>query len=60
MVYVSKRIPIKPYEFINPVFQKYITSEENPDMPEFKGITIYAKFVPSEDNMLGRLLRQGR
>ena len=58
VVYVSKRIPIKPYEFLNPIFQKYITSDD-PDVPEFKGITIYAKFVPSKDTMLGRLLRQG-
>ena len=58
VVYVSKRIPIKPYEFLNPIFQKYITSDD-PDVPEFKGITIYAKFVPSKDNILGRLLRQG-
>ena len=59
VVYVSKRIPIKPHEFLNPAFKKYITSEDDPNMPEFKGITIYAKFVPSPDNMLGRLLRQG-
>ena len=58
VVYVSKRIPIKPYEFLNPIFKKYITSDGS-DVPEMKGITIYAKFVPNNDTMIGRLLRQG-
>ena len=58
VVYVSKKLPIKPYEFLNPIFKKYITSDGS-DVPEMKGITIYAKFVPNKDTMLGRLLRQG-
>ena len=54
VVYVSEKLPISPYVFINPSFKRYITST-----PEFQGITIYARFVPSEDNMLGHILREG-
>ena len=60
VVYVSETIPIAPYEFMNPSFKYYIEeSSSTPGMPENKGITIYAKFVPSPDNMLGRLLHDG-
>jgi hypothetical protein len=62
VVYVSERLPIAPYRFLNPSFNCYI--EQSPDpgsegIPENKGITIYARFVPSPDNMLGHLLREG-
>ncbi len=59
VVYVSEKIPISPYEFINPSFKSYITSSDDPGTPEFQGITIYARFVPSKDNMLGHMLREG-
>ena len=61
VVYVSKKIPISPYEFLNPSFQRYIQgSPGSPDIPEFEGLTIYARFVPKADNMLGHILRKGR
>ncbi len=59
VVYVSEKIPISPYEFINPSFKRYISSSDSPDTPEYQGITIYARFVPKADNMLGHMLRQG-
>ena len=54
VVYVSDRIPIAPYEFSNAVFKSYIKTE-----PEFKGLTVYAKFSPKPTNMLGHILREG-
>jgi hypothetical protein len=61
VVFVSERIPISPYEFLNPSFQRYIQgSPGSPDTPEFQGLTIYARFVPKADNMLGHMLRKGR
>ena len=60
VVYVSSKIPIAPYEFINPVFEGYIANVPgSPGIPEFTGVTIYAKFVPNPDNMLGHLLNEG-
>ena len=59
VVYVSEKIPISPYEFINPSFKRYISSSDDPDTPEFQGVTIYARFVPGPDNMLGHILREG-
>ncbi|CAB4004337.1 Hypothetical predicted protein [Paramuricea clavata] len=60
VVFVSEKIPISPYEFLNPSFQHYIQgSPGSPDTPEFQGITIYARFVPKDDNMLGHMLRKG-
>ena len=61
MVYVSKKISIAPYEFINPHFKQYIKGKaDSPDIPEHEGLTIYARFVPRSDNMLGHMLREGR
>lgn len=61
MVYVSERIRLAPYEFLHPSFKRYIVgNDENPDVPEFQGITIYARFVPSEKSMLGHMLREGK
>ncbi|XP_028405118.1 uncharacterized protein LOC114527617 [Dendronephthya gigantea] len=53
VVYVSEKIPIAPYEFTNAVFNSYIQLE-----PEFKGLTVYAKFVPKPTDMLGHILRE--
>ncbi|CAB3996010.1 Hypothetical predicted protein [Paramuricea clavata] len=58
VVYVSQRIPISPYEFLNPSFKRYIQGGSDGE-PEFQGITIYARFVPKADNMLGHMLRKG-
>jgi hypothetical protein len=61
VVYVSKKMPISPYEFLNPSFKRYIQgSPGSPDIPEFEGLAIYARFVPKADNMLGHILRKGR
>ena len=60
VIYVSAKIPISPYEFTNPSFKHYIKgTADHPDTPEIKGLTIYARFVPKADNMLGRMLREG-
>ena len=61
VVYVSKKISLAPYEFINPHFKQYIKGKaDSPDIPEHEGLTIYARFVPRSDNMLGHMLREGR
>ena len=52
VMYVSKRITLEPYKWGKPIFNNYM-----PAGTELKsGLTLYARFVPSPTNMMGKLL----
>ena len=54
VVYVSTRITMEPYEWGKPIFNNYAPTDTELD----SGLTLYAKFVPSPTNMMGKLLGQ--
>ena len=61
VIYVSQRIPLKPYVFLDKTFNRYIHGPDgSQEEPRHAGLTIYAKFEPKPTNMLGKMLGQGR